>query len=53
MAGLFQTRAGIPAVVRGPGDIAQANKPNEFTTLEQIAKGEDFMHRLMEEVCAG
>ncbi|MAF96255.1 MAG: acetylornithine deacetylase [Rhodospirillaceae bacterium] len=50
-AGLFQTRADIPTVVCGPGDIAQAHKANEFITLEQIAKGEDFMRRLMDEVC--
>ena len=52
-AGLFQTRAGIPTVVCGPGDIKQAHKPNEFITLKQIAKGEDFMRRLMDEVCKG
>ena len=52
-AGLFHTRANIPTVVCGPGDIAQAHKPNEFITFEQIAKGEDFMARLMDEVCAG
>jgi len=52
-AGLFQTRIDIPTVACGPGDIAQAHKPNEFITLEQIAKGEDFMQRLMDEVCKG
>ena len=52
-AGLFHTRTNIPTVVCGPGDIAQAHKPNEFITFEQIAKGEDFMARLMDEVCAG
>ncbi len=50
-AGLFQKRAQIPCVVCGPGDIAQAHKPNEFITLDQIARGEDFMRRLMDEVC--
>jgi acetylornithine deacetylase len=52
-AGLFHTRAQIPTVVCGPGDIAQAHKPNEFITLEQLAKGEDFMRKLMDEVCKG
>jgi len=50
-AGLFQTRAGIPTVVCGPGDIAQAHKPNEFISLDQIEKGEAFMRRLADEVC--
>ena len=51
-AGLFHTRVQIPTVVCGPGDIAVAHKPNEFIPLDQIAKGEDFMRRLLEEVSA-
>jgi len=51
--GLFNTTAGIPTVVCGPGDIAQAHKPNEFITLKQIAKGEKFMQRLVDEVSEG
>jgi acetylornithine deacetylase len=51
-AGLFKERAGIPAVVCGPGSIDQAHKPNEFITLEQIQAGETFMERLMDRVCA-
>jgi acetylornithine deacetylase len=50
-AGLFQERAGIPTVVCGPGHIAQAHKPNEYISLEQLAKGEDFMRQLMDYVC--
>lgn len=50
-AGLFHSRAEIPTVICGPGAIAQAHKPNEFIALEQIAKGETFMQRLMEKVC--
>jgi len=44
-AGLFQD-AGIPAVVCGPGNIAQAHQPNEFIALDQIAACEAFMDRL-------
>ena len=51
-AGLFHTRGQIPTVVCGPGDIAVAHKPNEFIPLDQIAKGEDFMRRLLEEISA-
>ena len=50
-AGLFMERAGIPTVVCGPGHIAQAHKPDEFISLEQVAKGEDFMQKLMDYVC--
>lgn len=48
--GLFQ-RAGIPAVVCGPGSIAQAHKPNEFISVEQIAQGEAFISRLIAQAC--
>ncbi|MBP0596507.1 acetylornithine deacetylase [Herbaspirillum sp. LeCh32-8] len=39
--GLF-FEAGMPAVICGPGDIVQAHKPNEFVTLEQLARCESF-----------
>ncbi|HEX9703455.1 MAG TPA: M20/M25/M40 family metallo-hydrolase, partial [Rhodospirillales bacterium] len=52
-AGLFQSRADIPTVVCGPGAIAQAHKPNEFISAEQVLKGEEFMKRLTEKVCKG
>jgi acetylornithine deacetylase len=42
---------GIPTVVCGPGSIAQAHKPNEYVTLEQINRCEAFLRRLMERVC--
>lgn len=44
-AGLFQ-RAGIPAVVCGPGSIAQAHQANEYVALEQVAACNAFMARL-------
>jgi acetylornithine deacetylase len=46
-AGLFG-RAGIPTVICGPGDIAQAHKPDEFIAREQIARCEAFLLRLAE-----
>jgi acetylornithine deacetylase len=46
-AGLFQ-RMGVPTVICGPGDIAQAHRPNEFVTLEQLAQCERFMDRIVE-----
>ena len=49
-AGRFQG-AGIPTVVCGPGDIAQAHQPDEFITLEALAAGEAFLRRLIAE-CA-
>ena len=44
-AGLFG-RAGIPTVICGPGDIAQAHKPDEFIDTAEIARCEDFLLRL-------
>ncbi len=45
-------RAGIPTVVCGPGSIEQAHKPNEYVTIEQVLKCEQFMRRLVDRVCA-
>ena len=50
-AGLFQQEVGIPTVVCGPGSIEQAHKPDEYISLDQIAKGEIFMDRLLAHVC--
>jgi acetylornithine deacetylase len=36
--------------VCGPGDIAQAHKPDEFVELSQIAECERFMRRLADYV---
>ncbi len=44
-AGLFK-RAGIPTVVCGPGSIVQAHQPDEYVSLEQLARCEDFMRGL-------
>ncbi|KIL98818.1 N-succinyl-L L-diaminopimelate desuccinylase [Paramagnetospirillum magnetotacticum MS-1] len=49
-AGLFQ-QAGIPAVVIGPGSITQAHRPDEFIAIEQVAKCEDFLRRLLAHMC--
>ena len=45
-AGLFQ-RMGVPSVICGPGDIAQAHRPNEFVTLEQLAQCEAFVQKIV------
>ncbi|HEX4153820.1 MAG TPA: acetylornithine deacetylase [Steroidobacteraceae bacterium] len=45
-AGLFQ-KMGVPTVILGPGDIAEAHRPNEFVALEQLAQCESFMGRIL------
>jgi len=45
-AGLFQ-QMGVPSVICGPGDIAQAHSPNEFVSLDQLAQCEAFVDRIL------
>ena len=44
-AGMFKN-AGIPTVVCGPGSIEQAHQPDEYVTLEQLARCQDFLRGL-------
>jgi acetylornithine deacetylase len=44
-AGIFKN-AGIPTVVCGPGSIEQAHQPDEFVTLDQLARCELFLQGL-------
>jgi acetylornithine deacetylase len=48
-AALFHN-ASIPTVICGPGHIAQAHQPNEWVEVEQVARCEAFMRRLVERV---
>jgi acetylornithine deacetylase len=49
-AALFQG-AEIATVICGPGHIEQAHQPNEWVSLEQLARCEAFMRRLADHVC--
>jgi acetylornithine deacetylase len=48
-AGRFQ-KAGIPTVLCGPGDIAQAHQPDEFIEISQIEACEAFVRNLGKEL---
>ena len=48
-AGYFQ-QAGVPAALAGPGDIAQAHKPDEFIEVSEIEKCAAFMEALRDEL---
>ena len=50
-AGIFKRTLGVPTVVCGPGDIAQAHQPNEFLLASQIDACEVFMRRMVEWAC--
>ena len=44
-AGIFK-KSGIPTVVCGPGSIVQAHQPDEFVSLEQLARCQAFLRGL-------
>ncbi len=44
-AGIFQ-EAGIASIVCGPGDIAQAHKPDEWIALDQLDACDGFIRRI-------
>jgi acetylornithine deacetylase len=50
-AGLFQ-KAGISTVVCGPGSIAQAHKPDEFVSLEQLEACIEMLQKLVGKLTA-
>jgi acetylornithine deacetylase len=49
-AALFQD-AGIATVICGPGHIEQAHQPDEWVSIEQLARCEAFMRALADRVC--
>jgi len=48
-AGHFQSIE-FPTVVCGPGDIAQAHKPNEFIAISELMACSNFMKRVVEQL---
>lgn len=46
-AGVFSAMGDIPTVVCGPGSIEQAHKPDEFIELDQLARCEAFLDKLL------
>lgn len=49
--GLFQA-ADIPTFICGPGDIAQAHRPDEFIDINQLAECERMLRRVTDASCA-
>jgi acetylornithine deacetylase/succinyl-diaminopimelate desuccinylase-like protein len=41
-----------PTIICGPGHIAQAHQPNEWVSLDQVARCEAFMQRLVDRLAA-
>lgn len=51
--GLFAQALGVPAVVCGPGSMAQGHKPDEYVTEEQLARCDAMMDALLDRLEAG
>jgi acetylornithine deacetylase len=51
--GLFDTRLGISTVICGPGSMAQGHKPDEYVTVEQMARCQAMMAALIARCEAG
>ncbi len=49
-AGIFQA-AGIPSVILGPGDIAQAHQPDEWIEQSQLTACDTVLDRLVAAFC--
>jgi acetylornithine deacetylase len=47
-AGLFERIAGVPSVVVGPGSIAQAHKPDEWVSEDQLVAAARMVEALIE-----
>lgn len=51
--GLFSQHLGIPTVICGPGSMAQGHKPDEYVTVEQMARGSAMLQALTDRCFAG
>lgn len=51
--GLFSARLGIPTVICGPGSMSQGHKPDEWVSLDQIARCEAMLATLTDRLEAG
>jgi acetylornithine deacetylase len=45
--GLFHQRLHVPTVICGPGSMAQGHKPDEYVTVEQIARCQTMLSALV------
>ncbi len=52
-AGLFSERLGLQAVVCGPGSMAQGHMPDEYVTLDQMARCDAMLAGLLDRLEAG
>ena len=51
--GMFAQRLGVPTVICGPGNMAQGHTPDEYIEVEQLARCEAMLDRLLGRLVAG
>ncbi|MFZ1468615.1 MAG: acetylornithine deacetylase [Paracoccaceae bacterium] len=51
--GLFDVRLGIPTVICGPGSMAQGHKPDEYVSVEQLARCDEMLAALVGRLVSG
>ena len=51
--GLFDQKLGVPTVICGPGSMMQGHKPDEFVSVEQLAKCDAMLAKLVDRLEAG
>ena len=51
--GLFAQRLGVPTVICGPGNMMQGHTPDEFIEVDQLARCEAMLDRLLGQLAAG
>jgi acetylornithine deacetylase len=51
--GLFSDRLGIPTVICGPGSMSQGHKPDEWVSVEQLARCQAMLGALVGRLEAG
>lgn len=51
--GLFARDLGVPTVICGPGSMAQGHKPDEFVTVDQMARCEAMLAALIARLESG
>ncbi len=51
-AGLYSERLGVPSVIVGPGEIADAHRPNETVAPDQLEQCGDVLRRAIHRFCS-
>jgi acetylornithine deacetylase len=51
--GLFDARLGVPTVICGPGSMTQGHKPDEYVSLDQLARCDAMLAALIDRLEAG